>query len=222
MLRLLMIASETEALAKLRSQMASSGFACAIIPHGQGLAEEISTYRPDLVLLEIDGSLPDDEIEEIVRGIKEERHLPVIALLTVEIMESLNGSLNIDDFITSPGDGRELALRVKRLLSQARNIDSSEIVQCDGLLIDLAKCEVTLEGRIVELTFKEYELLKFLASHRGRVYSREALLNQVWGYDYYGGDRTVDVHVRRLRSKIEDVNHTFVETVRNIGYRFKA
>jgi len=222
MLRLLMIARETEALAGLRAQMAGSGFACAIVPHGQELAEEISTYRPDLVLLEIDGSLPAAEMQAIVRGLKEERHLPVIALLPQDRLGSLNGNLDIDDFITSPGDGRELALRAKRLLSQARNIEGGELVQCDGLLIDLARCEVTLEGRIVELTFKEYELLKFLASHRGRVYSREALLNQVWGYDYYGGDRTVDVHVRRLRSKIEDAKHTFIETVRNIGYRFKA
>jgi DNA-binding response OmpR family regulator len=222
MLRLLMIARETGELAELRSRLADSGFACAIVPPGQELPEEIGNYRPDLVLLEIDGSLPDDEIEAIVRGLKEERHLPVIALLSRDMLDSLDGRLNIDDFITSPGDQRELALRIKRLLSQARDIDSSEIVQCDGLLIDLAKCEVTLEGRIVELTFKEYELLKFLASHRGRVYSREALLNQVWGYDYYGGDRTVDVHVRRLRSKIEDASHSFIETVRNVGYRFKA
>ncbi len=74
---------------------------------------------------------------------------------------------------------------------------------------------------MVELTFKEYELLKFLARDRGRVFTREALLNKVWGYDYFGGDRTVDVHVRRLRSKIELSGQTFIETVRNIGYRFK-
>jgi two-component system alkaline phosphatase synthesis response regulator PhoP len=222
MLRLLMIARETGALAELRSRLAGSGFACAIIPHGQEPAEEISTYRPDLVLLEIDGSLPADEMQAIIRGLKEEKHLPVIALLPREMLDSLNGSLDIDDFITSPGDGRELTLRAKRLLSKTRNIDDGELVQCDGLLLDLARCEVTLEGRTIELTFKEYELLKFLASHRGRVYSREALLNQVWGYDYYGGDRTVDVHVRRLRSKIEDASHSFIETVRNIGYRFRA
>jgi two-component system alkaline phosphatase synthesis response regulator PhoP len=80
---------------------------------------------------------------------------------------------------------------------------------------------VTVEWRIVELTFKEYELLKLLASNKGRVYTREILLDKIWGYDYYGGDRTVDVHIRRLRSKIEDSNHNFIETVRNIGYRFK-
>jgi DNA-binding response OmpR family regulator len=222
MLRLLMIARETGELAQLRSRMAGSGFACAIVPHGGEIAEEIATYRPDLVLLEIDGSLPDNEMQEIVRGLKEGGHLPVIALLPRDMLGSLNGNIDIDDFITSPGDGQELVLRAKRLLSKTRNIEEGELVQCDGLLIDLARCEVTLEGRIVELTFKEYELLKFLASHRGRVYSREALLNQVWGYDYYGGDRTVDVHVRRLRSKIEDAKHSFIETVRNIGYRFKA
>jgi len=75
-------------------------------------------------------------------------------------------------------------------------------------------------GRIVELTFKEYELLKFLMNDRGRVFTREALLNKVWGYDYFGGDRTVDVHVRRLRSKIELSDIEYIETVRNIGYRF--
>jgi DNA-binding response OmpR family regulator len=222
MLRLLMIAQETEALAELRSQITSDGLACDIVPHGGGLDEEITARRPDLILLEMGGELTTAELGETVRGLKEEKRLPVIALLPGERLGSLNGHLDIDDFITSPYDGRELVLRARRLLSRARNIDGGELIKCDGLSIDLARCEVTLEGEIIELTFKEYELLKFLASHRGRVYSREALLNQVWGYDYYGGDRTVDVHVRRLRSKIEDAKHTFIETVRNIGYRFKA
>ena len=78
-----------------------------------------------------------------------------------------------------------------------------------------------MENRVIELTFKEYELLLYLAGNKGRVFTRESLLNKVWGYDLFGGDRTVDVHIRRLRSKIEDPEHTFIETVRNIGYRFK-
>ena len=88
-------------------------------------------------------------------------------------------------------------------------------------MIDIARCEVSVGGRLVMLTFKEYQLLKFLASNRGTVFTRDALLNKVWGYDFFGGDRTVDVHIRRLRSKIEDANHAFIETVRNIGYRFR-
>ncbi len=221
-MRLLMIAQETGALAELRSEIARNGFACDIVPHGEGVLEEITVQRPDLVLVEMGGNLPADEVGELVRRLKGERRLPVIALLPGDTLDSLNGSLDVDDFITSPCDAHELVLRARRVLSRARNIDGGELIKCDGLLIDLAKCEVILEGEIIELTFKEYEMLKFLASHRGRVYSREALLNKVWGYDYYGGDRTVDVHVRRLRSKIEDAKHTFIETVRNIGYRFKV
>ena len=222
MLRLLMIAQETEALAELRSEITRNGFACDIVSQGEGVLEEITTHRPDLVLVEMGGNLPAAGMQELVRRLKGERRLPVIALLPGDTLDSLNGNLDIDDFITSPYDAHELVLRARRVLSRARNIDGGELIKCDGLVIDLAKCEVTLEGKIVELTFKEYELLRFLASHRGRVFNREALLNRVWGYDYYGGDRTVDVHVRRLRSKIEDAKHTFIETVRNIGYRFKA
>jgi len=96
-----------------------------------------------------------------------------------------------------------------------------KIIKCGDLVIDLAKCQVSVGIRLVTLTFREYQLLKFLAGNQGKVFTRDALLDKVWGWDYYGGDRTVDVHIRRLRSKIEDRNHSFIETVRNIGYRFK-
>ena len=129
----------------------------------------------------------------------------------------------IDDFVIQPYNMRELILRIKRLLNyRTESVDGDEPIKCNGLVMDIAKCEVTVVGKVVALTFREYELLQFLAGNRGRVFSRQTLLDKVWGYDYYGGDRTVDVHVRRLRSKIENSKHTFIETVRNIGYRFKA
>ena len=87
-------------------------------------------------------------------------------------------------------------------------------------MIDLEKYEVSLNGSILTLTFKEYELLKFLATHPGKVFTRDAILNKVWGYDYYGGTRTVDVHIRRLRSKLEEGSQSFLETVRGVGYKF--
>ena len=93
----------------------------------------------------------------------------------------------------------------------------SEVKNVDGFV---GNYEVTVEGRIVELTFKEYELLKLLTSNRGRVYTREALLNRIWGYDYYGGDRTVDVHMRRLRAKIPSPYNNMLKTIRNVGYMF--
>ncbi len=93
------------------------------------------------------------------------------------------------------------------------------MIRHGSLSIDLERYKVTIDGDVVDLTFKEYELLRFLASNPGKPYTREALLNQVWGYDYYGGSRTVDVHVRRIRSKIER-HEQFIDTVRNVGYRF--
>jgi two-component system alkaline phosphatase synthesis response regulator PhoP len=219
---LLIIAQESNELAELHSGLIRNGFVCSIIPHGNGFVKEIIARRPNLVIVEMDGYSANTEIEELMQSMKHENPLPLMALVAEETLDSIDGYLGVDDFITRPYDDRELVLRIKRLLNhRAENMDTGELIKCDGLVIDLAKCEVTMGCKVVELTFKEYELLKFLASNRGRVYTREALLNKVWGYDYYGGDRTVDVHIRRLRSKIEDSKHTFIETVRNIGYRFR-
>jgi two-component system alkaline phosphatase synthesis response regulator PhoP len=221
MLRLLIIAQESEELAELSARITGGDFTCSRVPYGDEIEEDIIAYRPDLVLVEIGDSLPLAGIKEIVQRIKKARRLPVMALFPAAMLPDLSGQLAVDDFVTSPYNPREIVLRASRLIHVARNGTSGERLECEGLVIDLARCEVSLEGRIVDLTFKEYELLKLLAANSGRVYSREALLDQVWGYDYYGGDRTVDVHVRRLRSKIEDATHTFIETVRNVGYRFK-
>lgn len=144
---------------------------------------------------------------------------PILAVLPSTLVSSLGPSVPVDDFAVIGVSETELRTRVRRI---ARTWPSGgDTLSRGDLVIDTDTCEVSLSGALIELTFREYELLKFLASHPGRVHSREALLNSVWGYDYYGGDRTVDVHVRRLRSKIEDANHTYIDTVRNMGYRFR-
>ena len=97
----------------------------------------------------------------------------------------------------------------------------SKLIKHGDLIIDLPKYEVRQAGRLIVLTLKEYELLCLLSSNPGKVFSREALLNKIWGYNYFGGARTVDVHITRLRNKIEDGSHSFIETVRGVGYRFK-
>jgi two-component system, OmpR family, alkaline phosphatase synthesis response regulator PhoP len=168
----------------------------------------------------INGAPDNSALLSLTRSIKEEASLPVIALLSREALNKFDMSPLFDDFIVEPWDATELATRAKRILGK-KKVNSSELMECGDLTIDSAKCEVSVAGRLVTLTFKEFELLRFLANNPGRVFSREALLNEVWGYDYYGGDRTVDVHIRRLRSKLEDPTHTFIETVRNIGYKFK-
>lgn len=207
------IAKESENIKELHWELTRNGFACSIAS-GE---EEIIKQAPALMLMEMDSLSRAKELSQRIKG---DRHLPIIALVPREMLDNVDGHLDIDDFIVQPYDVRELVLRVKRLIQRTDSTSSGELIRCGDLIIDLAKCEVSVGGKLVMLTFKEYELLKFLAHNHGRVFTREAILNRVWGYDYYGGDRTVDVHIRRLRSKIEDSSHTFIETVRNIGYRF--
>ena len=137
-------------------------------------------------------------------------------------LATLDFSAGFDDFIVYPALTEEIAARVRRAIWLKSGVESDNTLRADDLHIDLANYKVYVAGRPVDLTYKEYELLRFLATNRDKVFTREALLNRVWGYDFYGGARTVDVHIRRLRSKIEDRTHVFIETVRNVGYRFRV
>ena len=223
MFSVFILTEESKKFSGLHSGLSQSGFACSVASAGDDPVKRAAEQAPDLVLVTTNGHPADSRIWELSQEIKRARPVPIIALVSQETLGNLDARLNIiDDFIIEPCNITELVLRVKRLLHSASHTDSSELIKYGGLMIDLAKCEVSVSGRLVELTFREYQLLKFLSSNRGRVFNRETLLNKVWGYDYYGGDRTVDVHIRRLRSKIEDANHTFIETVRNIGYRFRC
>jgi DNA-binding response OmpR family regulator len=116
----------------------------------------------------------------------------------------------------------ELDFRLKRALHRYREEADSDLVIVDDITLSLSGYEVRIKGTPVVLTLKEYELLRHLMTNRGRVYTREQLLDTIWGYDYYGGTRTVDVHIRRVRSKIGDIDETYIKTVRGIGYTFRA
>ena len=131
-------------------------------------------------------------------------------------------ALNPDELVICPVSDDEFTLRVQQAVFRVNGPSDSNAVSIGDLSIDLDRYEVSVAGRRVTLTYKEFQLLALLASNPGRVYTREALLSQVWGYDYLGGTRTVDVHVRRLRSKVESPGRSFVETIWNVGYRFKA
>jgi DNA-binding response OmpR family regulator len=221
--RLVIITEQSQGINELRLGLVQRGFACVIAPANGESIRKIVEQAPDLVLMTMNDHLTNSRVQELSRKIKRERPLPILALVNKEALNGLDvDSRVIDDFSVRPGDLNELVLRIKRLLQKSGDTDTGELIKCGDLLIDLARCEASVGGRPVELAFKEYELLRFLATNPGRVFKRDTLLNKVWGYDYYGGDRTVDVHVRRLRSKIEDASHTFIETVRNIGYRFKC
>ncbi len=143
-----------------------------------------------------------------------------LAILRSDQLPSFDFTIGFDDFVVYPALTEELAARIRRIIWQKSGVESDNTLRAGDLHIDLSNYKAFVGGRPIDLTYKEYELLRFLATNRDKVFTREALLNRVWGYDFYGGARTVDVHVRRLRSKIEDRTHTFIETVRNVGYRF--
>ena len=146
---------------------------------------------------------------------------PVLLVLDAGRLEDVRDAGRVDDFIVNPFSQGELALRARRLVERDCEAASEGVVRVGDLVINPATYEVSVSGRRVDLRFKEYELLLLMASNPGRVYSREALLKQVWGYEYLGGTRTVDVHVRRLRSKIEDSDRSYIETIWNVGYRIR-
>jgi DNA-binding response OmpR family regulator len=215
------IANDSEPIRKLRVDLAQGGLDCLIVPQNNEAIKQIAGQSPGLLLLDTDEATIGSEVWELAQRTRQERQIPIIALLPREKLNGFDFSIGIDDFVVKPWEATEVITRVKRILKQKESMESEDIIRCGDLVIDSAKCEVLLGSKPIILTFKEYQLLKFLASNKGKVFTREALLNKVWGWDYYGGDRTVDVHIRRLRSKIEDINHSFIETIRNIGYRFR-
>lgn len=143
----------------------------------------------------------------------------LVAVLRFEQIRTLDGGVDVDDFVADNGAAEEIRARIRRMAGGDET--GRALVGSGELEIDEDRYEVRVGGRRVELTFKEFELLHFLASRPGKVFTREMLLEQVWGYDYFGGSRTVDVHVRRIRAKIEREGHTYIRTVRGVGYIFE-
>ena len=213
MQNIVMVAHHSEEIARLSGELNKHGFQ-SVITNMDDVYELIGEENTSLLLVEFTGA---PEVITLCRTARKEKDFPVIALTPPEKLDNLDDL--IDDFVVKPYNSKELITRINRLVKKETEV-ATEQIRTAGITIDPDKYEVYVNGKLVSLTFKEYELLKFLASHPGRVFTRDALLNQVWSQDYFGGDRTVDVHIRRLRSKIEDPTHVYIETVRNIGYRF--
>lgn len=218
--RVSIMAGENERAEQLTAGLTQKGFDCLIVANTDTAIGQIAGQPPEIMLLDADGAAVGSDVWELTQRIRQEMGIPLVVLVPREKLEGFDLADGIDDFVLKPWDATEIAVRLRRILRQKGNLESEDTIRCGDLVIDSARCEVSLCGKPIVLTFKEYQLLKFLANNKGKVFTREILLNKVWGWDYYGGDRTVDVHIRRVRSKIEDMNHYFIETIRNIGYRF--
>lgn len=219
--RVFLIANESEQARKLRAELAQRGLDCLIVANNDGALEKIMEQHPGVILVDTDEAKSGSGAWELARRMRQQQSIPLIALVASEKLNGFDFSASIDDFVLKPCEAAEVTARIKRVLRRRESPSGKDTITCGDLVIDPTKCEVSLSGRPIILAFKEYQLLRFLADNKGKVFTRDVLLDKVWGWDYYGGDRTVDVHIRRLRSKIEDSTHTFIETVRNIGYKFK-
>ena len=185
--------------------------------------------KPDLILLDV--MLPKMDGFTVCRKLREKISTPIIMITAKEeeVDKVLGLELGADDYMTKPFGIRELIARVKANLRRSdievlpENTDSSDDIKYGDLTINMSSYEVKKNGAVIDLTLREFELLKFLANYSGQVFSREALLEKVWGYEYYGDMRTVDVTVRRLREKIENnaAEPEYIMTKRGVGYYFK-
>lgn len=146
---------------------------------------------------------------------------PTLLITTVPKLSAIDFSIGFHDFMLTPIVPAELYARLRQLDWRTAAFGSDEVIKLGDLVIDLAGYEVHLAGRPIDFTHQEFELLRFLAQNRGRVYSREQLLQKVWGYAYGGGTRTVDIHVRRVRAKLGTTSGGLIVTVRNVGYKLR-
>jgi DNA-binding response OmpR family regulator len=232
--KVLIVEDEPTLLETLEYNLTRQGYEVYTATDGLKALEVARQERPDAILLDI--MLPGLDGLEVCRILRQEMSVPILMLTarTEEVDKIVGLEVGADDYLTKPFSMRELLARVKALLRRVRLI-REELVAEDGavsaekltfgdLTIDLARREVLLQGEALQLKPKEYELLVFLARNRGMVLSRDLILERVWGWDYDGGSRTVDVHVRWLREKIEpDPAHpTRIVTVRGAGYRFEG
>ena len=144
---------------------------------------------------------------------------PLIIVVSVDGLAAMNQEWGSSDIILDSAGPAEVEARIRLAIGKYRAVKEVDTIQASGVVIDESSYSAKVHGRPLDLTYKEFELLKFLAQHPGRVFSRDQLLSEVWGYDYFGGSRTVDVHIRRLRAKLGELEG-LISTVRNVGYRF--
>ncbi|QQY79740.1 two-component system response regulator VicR [Keratinibaculum paraultunense] len=225
--KILVVDDEKSIADIIKFNLEKEGYEVDLAYDGEEALKKVYEVLPDLVLLDI--MLPKKDGFQVLKEIRKEFKIPVLMLTAKEeeVDKVLGLELGADDYITKPFSMRELIARVKANLRRVEfsngELCDEDILVAGDLIIDLNKYEVKKRGQVIDLTLREFELLKFLAANADQVFTREQLLEEVWGYEYYGDIRTVDVTVRRLREKIEDEDGEFkyIITKRGVGYYFR-
>ena len=224
--KILVVDDELAIVDLLSFNLKKEGYDVVTANDGEEALLKSETESPDLILLDV--MLPKMDGFTVCRKVRERKTTPIIMITAKEeeVDKVLGLELGADDYLTKPFSVRELMARVKANLRRTdinEQTAESNVIKFDDIIIDLTKYEVKKDNKDLELTLREFELLKFLSTYAGQVFSREALLEKVWGYEYYGDMRTVDVTVRRLREKLETnaAEPQYIMTKRGVGYYFK-
>ncbi len=217
---LLLIGSEEAGLKRLKSYLVRRGFRVSAFSVDELDRLEEVKDRFNFGLLDATAVGRLAELVARLRSQPPAKDLPLLVLLKPDHLRELPSISGLEDFLVGPADPELLETRIRFVLKRLNHAAPGTGIEIGDLRLDVDQYEVTLKDEPLELTYKEFELLKFLATHPTRVFSRDQLLNQVWDYDFIGGTRTVDVHIRRLRAKLGPKYASLIDTVRNVGYKF--
>lgn len=222
--RVMIVDDDANICELVRLYLEKEGYETCICLNGEAALEEFRTNQPDMAILDI--MMPKVDGITVCREIRKTSDMPVIMLTAKgETFDKVLGlELGADDYIVKPFEGKELVARVKAVLRRyLKDEEDEKLIELPDLKINLSNYELVVGGKSLETPPKELELLYFLASHPNRVFTREQLLEDVWGFDYYGDSRTVDVHVKRLREKLEGFENEWqLKTVWGVGYKFEV
>lgn len=227
--KILVVDDDTNICELLRLYLEKEGYSVIIANTGMQAIKRFAEHQPDLMLLDI--MLPELDGWQVCREIRKYSSKPIIMLTAKgETFDKVLGlELGADDYITKPFEAKEVLARIKAVLRRTKNSvvtdkkDSIKQVTYDNLSVNLTNYELKVKGEKIDAPPKELELLYHLASNPNRVFTRDQLLDEVWGFDYYGDSRTVDVHIKRIREKLEDVSDKWeLKTVWSVGYKFET
>lgn len=219
---ILVIDDDRNILAIIEMYLRKAGYEVICVERGDEALQAFRRAQPALVVLDV--MLPGMDGWEVLDKLRQESDVPVIMLTAKgDTLDRIQGlDLGADDYIVKPFDAKELLARIKAVLRRSSLPENEKCVTFEDLEISLDNYSVTLDGKQIEMPPKEIELLFFLASREGKVFTREQLLEQVWGFDFFGDSRTVDVHVKRIREKLGERDAWQLKTVWGVGYKFEA
>jgi DNA-binding response OmpR family regulator len=221
-LKILVVDDESRMRKLLKDFLVKSGYEVLEAEHGEQ-AVDLFVKVKDIALIILDIMMPKMDGWQVCREIRKESNVPII-MLTAKSSEAdeLKGfELGVDEYISKPFSPKILVARVEAVLRRSNAAAPDEVIRVGEITIDKSAHQVTVDGNVVELSYKEFELLTYFAENQGIALSREKILNNVWNYDYYGDARTIDTHVKKLRSKLGEKGGEYIKTIWGMGYKFE-